>query len=151
MAKAKPTPETTPPAPNLELPGAAPAAASPPTNQPQEGPTAERPWGSVTVLEEGSGYRINRIVVNPGRAMSQQMHYHRSEHWIVVAGTARVTCNDNSQIVMPNQSTYVPACTPHRLENPGVIPLVMIEVQNGEFLGDEDIIRFDEPPSSGRP
>ncbi|MCG9886545.1 MAG: phosphomannose isomerase type II C-terminal cupin domain [Cyanobacteria bacterium] len=131
MAKPKPAPEP-PPAPLLS------------------GQTAERPWGSVTVLEEGKGYRINRIVVAPGRTMSQQMHYHRSEHWIVVAGTARVTCNDTSQIVIPNQSTYVPACTPHRLENPGVIPLVMIEVQNGEFLGDEDIIRFDDP-SATRP
>ena len=105
--------------------------------------TDERRWGSVTVLEEGASYRINRIVVLPGHAIGEQMHYHRSEHWIVVAGTARVICNEVSTTVMPSQSTYVPACTTHRVENPGVIPLVMIEVQNGEFLGDADIIRLD--------
>jgi mannose-6-phosphate isomerase len=100
------------------------------------------PWGKVTVLEEGERYRINRIEVKPGHHISSQMHYHRSEHWIVVSGTARVICDGQETLLMPKQSTYVPMNTRHRVENPGVIPLIMIEVQNGEYLGDEDIIRF---------
>jgi mannose-6-phosphate isomerase len=106
--------------------------------------TRTPPWGTVSVLEEKQRYRINRIVVKPGHHISTQMHYHRSEHWVVVAGTAKVICNGKETILMRNQSTYVPMNTPHRVENPGVIPLVMIEIQNGEFLGDEDIIRFAE-------
>ena len=102
------------------------------------------PWGMVTVLEQGEHYRINRIEVKPGSHISTQMHYHRSEHWIVVSGTAKVVCNDEETLLMENQSTYVPMNTPHRVENPGVIPLVMIEVQNGEYLGDDDITRFPE-------
>jgi mannose-6-phosphate isomerase-like protein (cupin superfamily) len=108
--------------------------------------TRIRPWGIVTVLEEGERYRINRIEINPGKHMSTQMHHHRSEHWIVVSGTARVLCDGKETIIMQKQSTYVPMCTPHRVENPGVIPLVMIEVQNGEYLGEDDIIRFPEDP-----
>jgi mannose-6-phosphate isomerase-like protein (cupin superfamily) len=104
--------------------------------------TRIRPWGTVTVLEQAKHYRINRIEVNPGHHISTQMHYHRSEHWIVVAGTAKVICADQVTTLIQKQSTYVPMCTPHRLENPGVIPLVMIEVQNGEYLGEDDIIRF---------
>ncbi|MDJ0716333.1 MAG: phosphomannose isomerase type II C-terminal cupin domain [Prochloraceae cyanobacterium] len=106
--------------------------------------TRTPPWGTVTVLEEGPRYRINRIVVKPGHHISTQMHYHRSEHWIVVAGTAKVICNGQETLLMQKQSTYVPMNTTHRVENPGVIPLVMIEVQNGEYLGDEDIIRFSD-------
>jgi mannose-6-phosphate isomerase-like protein (cupin superfamily) len=102
------------------------------------------PWGTVTALEQGEHYCINRIQVNPGSHISTQMHYHRSEHWIVVSGTAKVICNGQETLLMQNQSTYVPMNTPHRVENPGVIPLVMIEVQNGEYLGDDDIIRFAE-------
>ena len=109
---------------------------------PDSEPTRTPPWGKVTVLEEGSRYRINRIEVKPGHHISTQMHYHRSEHWIVVSGTARVICHGQETLLMQKQSTYVPMNTPHRVENPGVIPLVMIEVQNGEYLGDEDIIRF---------
>ncbi|MEA5470164.1 phosphomannose isomerase type II C-terminal cupin domain [Spirulina sp. 06S082] len=108
----------------------------------------QRPWGMVTVLEEGSRYRINRIEVKPKHHISTQMHYHRSEHWIVVAGTAKVICDDQETLLMQKQSTYVPMNSKHRVENPGVIPLVMIEVQNGEFLGDEDIIRFPEEEST---
>ncbi|MDY6782940.1 MAG: phosphomannose isomerase type II C-terminal cupin domain [Cyanobacteriota bacterium] len=104
--------------------------------------TRDRPWGTVTVLEEGQRYRINRIEVNAGHHISTQMHYHRSEHWIVVSGTAKVIFDGLDQLLLPNQSTYVPMNTAHRVENPGVIPLVMIEVQNGEYLGDDDIIRF---------
>ncbi|MEM8808687.1 MAG: phosphomannose isomerase type II C-terminal cupin domain [Cyanobacteria bacterium P01_D01_bin.44] len=103
-----------------------------------------RPWGSFTVLEEGNGYKIKRIEVNPGHRLSLQMHHHRSEHWIVVSGTAKVTCGDQEILLCTNQSTYVPACTSHRLENSGVIPLVLIEVQNGEYLGEDDIIRFQD-------
>lgn len=106
--------------------------------------TELRPWGSFTILEEGRGYKIKRIEVKPGHRLSLQMHHHRSEHWIVVAGTARVTCGGEEQILSVNQSTYVPQCTSHRLENPGVIPLVLIEVQNGEYLGEDDIVRFQD-------
>jgi mannose-6-phosphate isomerase-like protein (cupin superfamily) len=101
-----------------------------------------RPWGRAVVLEETKRYRINRIEVDPGKHISTQMHYHRSEHWIVVAGTAKVICDGEERLLLPKQSTYVPMCTAHRVENPGVIPLVMIEVQNGEYLGDDDIIRM---------
>ena len=103
-----------------------------------------RPWGSFTVLEEGKGYKIKRIEVKPGHRLSLQMHHHRSEHWIVVSGTAKVVCGENETLLCTNQSTYVPACTAHRLENSGVIPLVLIEVQNGEYLGEDDIIRFQD-------
>ncbi len=106
--------------------------------------TEMRPWGSFTTLEEGPGYKIKRIEVNPGHRLSLQMHHHRSEHWIVVSGTAKVTCGDKEEILAANQSTYVPQCTPHRLENPGVIKLILIEVQNGEYLGEDDIIRFQD-------
>lgn len=106
--------------------------------------TEMRPWGSFTTLEEGPGYKIKRIEVNPGHRLSLQMHHHRSEHWIVVSGTARVTCGDQEEILGANQSTYVPQCTSHRLENPGVIKLILIEVQNGEYLGEDDIIRFQD-------
>lgn len=103
-----------------------------------------RPWGSFTTLEEGAGYKIKRIEVNPGHRLSLQMHHHRSEHWIVVSGTAKVTCDGKEMILGSNQSTYVPQCTTHRLENPGVINLVLIEVQNGQYLGEDDIIRFSD-------
>ncbi len=106
--------------------------------------TEIRPWGSFTTLEEGKGYKIKRIEVNPGHRLSLQMHHHRSEHWIVVSGTAKVTCGDEEKILSSNQSTYVPQCTNHRLENPGVIKLVLIEVQNGQYLGEDDIIRFQD-------
>ncbi|MGL5510287.1 MAG: phosphomannose isomerase type II C-terminal cupin domain [Microcoleaceae cyanobacterium] len=107
-------------------------------------PQEQRPWGSFTTLEEGSGYKIKRIEVKPGHRISLQMHYHRSEHWIIVSGTAKVICGENIEILQSNQSTYVPQGTLHRLENPGVIPLVIIEVQNGEYLGEDDIVRFQD-------
>jgi len=106
--------------------------------------TELRPWGSFTILEEARGYKIKRIEVKPGHRLSLQMHYHRSEHWIVVSGTAKVSCGDAELVLSSNQSTYVPQCTTHRLENPGVIPLVLIEVQNGEYLGEDDIVRFQD-------
>ncbi|NET31096.1 MAG: cupin domain-containing protein [Cyanothece sp. SIO1E1] len=106
--------------------------------------TELRPWGAFTVLEEARGYKIKRIEVKPGHRLSLQMHHHRSEHWIVVSGTAKVVCGDQEIILCSNQSTYVPSCTNHRLENCGVIPLVLIEVQNGEYLGEDDIVRFQD-------
>lgn len=106
--------------------------------------TELRPWGSFTILEEGRGYKIKRIEVKPGHRLSLQMHHHRSEHWIVVSGTAKVFCGGREHVLHSNQSTYVPQCTSHRLENPGVIPLVLIEVQNGEYLGEDDIVRFQD-------
>jgi mannose-6-phosphate isomerase len=124
------------------------ATAKPPLGSKLESPalgiTDQRPWGSFTVLEEGNGYKIKRIEVKPGHRLSLQMHHHRSEHWIVVSGTAKVTCGEQEILLCTNQSTYVPACTSHRLENAGVIPLVLIEVQNGEYLGEDDIIRFQD-------
>lgn len=106
--------------------------------------TEERPWGSFTILEEGPGYKIKRIVVAPKHRLSLQMHYHRSEHWIVVSGTAKVVCGEAETVLSHNQSTFVPPCTRHRLENPGVIPLIIIEVQNGQYLGEDDIVRFND-------
>lgn len=113
--------------------------------------TELRPWGSFTILEEGRGYKIKRIEVKPGHRLSLQMHYHRSEHWIVVCGTARVTCGEKETVIHQNQSTYVPQGHVHRLENPGVIPLVLIEVQNGEYLGEDDIVRFDDDYARSKP
>jgi mannose-6-phosphate isomerase len=104
--------------------------------------TGERPWGSYTVLEENKNYKIKRIDVKAGHRLSQQMHHHRSEHWIVVSGTAKVTCGEKEFIVNVNESTFIPVGKVHRLENPGIIPLIIIEVQSGEYLGEDDIVRF---------
>ena len=103
-----------------------------------------RPWGAYTVLEAGANFKIKRIEVKPGASLSLQMHYHRSEHWIVVSGMARVVNGDHELFVNTNESTYIPAGHKHRLENPGVLPLVMIEVQSGAYLGEDDIVRFDD-------
>lgn len=119
--------------------------------KPEELTTRTPPWGQVTLLEQGDRYRINRILVNPGYHISTQMHYHRSEHWIVVSGTAKVICGGEETLLLPKQSTYVPMNTPHRVENPGVIPLVMIEVQNGEYLGEDDITRFPDEDAKRDP
>ena len=104
----------------------------------------ERPWGTYTVLEENKSYKIKRIEVNPGERLSLQKHHHRSEHWIVVSGTAKVTCGEREFIVNVNESTFIPIGVNHRLENPGVIPLVIIEVQSGEYLGEDDIVRLQD-------
>jgi mannose-1-phosphate guanylyltransferase/mannose-6-phosphate isomerase len=106
--------------------------------------TVARPWGTYTVLQEGSRFKIKRIEVRPGQTLSLQMHHHRSEHWIVVSGTAKVVCDDRSFLVAANESTYIPIGTRHRLENPGVMDLVMIEVQCGDYLGEDDIVRFED-------
>jgi len=110
----------------------------------EEHVTTYRPWGSYTILEESLRYKIKRIVVKPQEKLSLQMHYHRSEHWIVVKGTAKVTVGDKEIIIHENESAYVPKSTTHRLENPGKVPLEIIEVQNGEYLGEDDILRFDD-------
>lgn len=106
--------------------------------------TVQRPWGAYTVLENGERYKIKRIEVNPGAKLSYQMHRHRSEHWVVVAGTARVTNGEKVYDVHPNESTFIPLSTKHRLENLGKVPLQIIEVQNGEYLEEDDIVRFDD-------
>ena len=106
--------------------------------------TVLRPWGSYTVLEEGPGFKIKRIVVKPGATLSLQMHYHRSEHWVVVSGTAKVVNGEQELLVRTNESTFIRAGHRHRLENPGRLDLVMIEVQSGSYLGEDDIVRFDD-------
>ncbi len=104
--------------------------------------TVFRPWGSYTVLEEGQRFKIKRLEVKPGAALSLQMHHHRSEHWIVVQGMAKVVNGVSESLINTNESTFIPAGHQHRLENPGVIDLVLIEVQSGEYLGEDDIVRF---------
>lgn len=106
--------------------------------------TIYRPWGSYTVLEEGERYKIKRIFVKPKNKLSEQMHYHRSEHWVVIKGTAKVTISGVEHIIHENESIYVPKSTKHRLENPGKVGLELIEVQNGEYVGEDDIVRFDD-------
>ncbi len=106
--------------------------------------TVARPWGSYTVLQEGPRFKIKRIEVKPKQALSLQMHHHRSEHWVVVSGTAKVQCDERNYLVSANESTYIPIGTKHRLENPGVVTLVMIEVQCGDYLGEDDIVRFED-------
>jgi len=106
--------------------------------------TAHRPWGSYTVLEEGDRFKIKHIVVKPKEQISLQMHHHRSEHWIVVSGTAKIVNGEMEKLILTNESAYIPAGHVHRLENPGVIELVMIEVQSGEYLGEDDIVRFQD-------
>jgi mannose-1-phosphate guanylyltransferase/mannose-6-phosphate isomerase len=103
-----------------------------------------RPWGTYDSIERGERFQVKRIVVEPGAALSLQMHYHRAEHWIVVRGTARVTRGDESFLLTENESTYIPPGTKHRLENPGRLPLELIEVQSGSYLGEDDIVRFDD-------
>jgi mannose-1-phosphate guanylyltransferase len=106
--------------------------------------TAHRPWGTYTVLEDADRYKIKRIVVKPGKRLSLQKHYHRSEHWIVVSGTARVRAENVEKIVKQNESFYIPLGSVHRLENPGKVPLTIIEVQVGEYLGEDDIERIED-------
>ncbi|WP_339532893.1 mannose-1-phosphate guanylyltransferase/mannose-6-phosphate isomerase [Pseudomonas mucidolens] len=106
--------------------------------------TVTRPWGAYTVLEESTRFKIKRIVVKPNASLSLQMHHHRSEHWVVVSGAALITNGDREILLNMNESTYIPAGHKHRLTNPGIIDLVMIEVQSGEYLGEDDIVRFDD-------
>ncbi|GLZ88438.1 mannose-1-phosphate guanyltransferase [Metapseudomonas resinovorans] len=103
-----------------------------------------RPWGMYDSIDNGHRYQVKRITVQPGAKLSVQMHHHRAEHWIVVSGTAKVTNGDKTYLVTENQSTYIPIGQVHALENPGVIPLELIEVQSGSYLGEDDIVRFDD-------
>jgi mannose-1-phosphate guanylyltransferase/mannose-6-phosphate isomerase len=103
-----------------------------------------RPWGSYDGIESGERFQVKRIVVDPGAALSLQMHYHRAEHWIVVRGTAKVTRGEETFLLTENESTYIPPGTRHRLENPGKLPLEIIEVQSGAYLGEDDIVRFED-------
>jgi mannose-1-phosphate guanylyltransferase/mannose-6-phosphate isomerase len=103
-----------------------------------------RPWGWYESVDAGDRFQVKRIMVKPGAALSLQMHHHRAEHWIVVAGTARVTCNDDVKLLAENESTYIPIGARHRLENPGKVPLHLIEVQSGGYLGEDDIVRFED-------
>ncbi|WP_237067933.1 mannose-1-phosphate guanylyltransferase/mannose-6-phosphate isomerase [Microbulbifer guangxiensis] len=103
-----------------------------------------RPWGYYDSVDAGERFQVKRIVVNPGAQLSLQMHHHRAEHWVVVSGTARVTCGEQQMLLSENQSTYIPLGVKHRLENPGSIPLELIEVQSGSYLGEDDIVRFED-------
>ncbi len=109
-----------------------------------EAPVNARPWGIYQTLGQASRYRIKRIVVEPGARLSLQYHHHRSEHWVVVRGTALVGIDGSEKLVYEGQSCYVPKGTPHRLSNPGKVPLEIIEVQNGEYVGEDDIVRLDD-------
>jgi mannose-1-phosphate guanylyltransferase/mannose-6-phosphate isomerase len=104
----------------------------------------ERPWGSYQVIGQGPGFQVKRIVVDPGEALSLQMHHRRSEHWIVVRGSAEVTVGEKVSTLGENESTFIPAETKHRIANPGLTPLELIEVQSGSYLGEDDIVRFDD-------
>jgi mannose-1-phosphate guanylyltransferase len=106
--------------------------------------TVARPWGTYTVLQEGPQFKLKRIEVKPLSALSLQMHHYRNEHWIVVSGTARVTNGEQVFLLATNESTYIKAGTRHRLENPGMLPLVLIEVQSGQYVGEDDIVRYDD-------
>ncbi|WP_042148132.1 MULTISPECIES: mannose-1-phosphate guanylyltransferase/mannose-6-phosphate isomerase [unclassified Pseudoalteromonas] len=101
-----------------------------------------RPWGKYDSLDNGERFQVKRITVKPGAKLSVQMHHHRAEHWVVVSGTAKITNGDNEILLTENQSTYIPIGVVHALENPGVIPLELIEVQSGSYLGEDDIVRF---------
>ena len=105
---------------------------------------AARPWGEYDMIDEGDRFKVKRITVKPGASLSLQLHHHCAEHWIVVKGTTRVTCDDKAFLFSKNQSTYIPIGTKHCLENPGTILLEMIEVQSGSYLGEDDIERFDD-------
>jgi mannose-1-phosphate guanylyltransferase/mannose-6-phosphate isomerase len=103
-----------------------------------------RPWGHYEGIDMGERFQVKRITVKPGEKLSLQMHHHRAEHWVVVSGTARVTCGDTVKLLSENESTYIPIGMNHRLENPGKLPLHIIEVQSGSYLGEDDIVRFED-------
>jgi len=106
--------------------------------------TVYRPWGFYTVIQEGVGYKIKIIQVNPGAKLSLQLHYHRSEHWVVLSGEANITKGEEVHRVNPGGSIDIPKETKHMLENPGTSPLSIIEVQNGDYLEEDDIVRFED-------
>lgn len=106
--------------------------------------TVYRPWGSYEGIDIGERFQVKRITVNPGGKLSLQMHHHRAEHWVVVSGTARITCGEKEKFLTENESTYIPIGVKHRLENPGKMPLHLIEIQSGGYLGEDDIVRFED-------
>src|ERR1700730_4346642 len=103
-----------------------------------------RPWGSYDSIDNGERFQVKRLSVKPGGVLSLQMHHHRAEHWIVVEGTARITCNEKTFLLSENESTYIPIGATHRIENPGKLPLHIVEVQSGSYLGEDDIVRFED-------
>ena len=107
-------------------------------------PKDHRPWGWFETLVLADRFQVKRIVVHPGAALSLQSHHHRSEHWIVVSGTAKVTVDEKVTLLSENQSVYIPLGAVHRMENPGKVPMVLIEVQTGSYLGEDDIIRYED-------
>ncbi|MBD2204675.1 phosphomannose isomerase type II C-terminal cupin domain [Calothrix sp. FACHB-1219] len=111
------------------------------SNSSQSSHSGARYWGNVEVVEEGDNYRISRVEIKPRHSIKPQIHYHRNEHWVVVSGVAKITCGQQEIFLNRNESTYVPAATLHKVENPGSIPLVILEIQNGEYLGEDDIER----------
>src|SRR5690606_22608348 len=108
-----------------------------------------RPWGWYDSIDHGGRFQVKHIVVNPGAKLSLQMHHHRAEHWIVVSGTAEVTRGEETFLLGENQSTYIPLGSSHRLANPGKLPLQLIEVQSGSYLGEDDIVRFEDTYGRG--
>jgi len=109
-----------------------------------QGTRGWRPWGWFQTIDQGERFKVKQIHVDPGAKLSLQKHWHRSEHWVVVRGTAQVTCGDKSFVLRENESTFIPAGIPHRLENPGKMPLRLIEVQSGEYVGEDDIVRLED-------
>lgn len=110
----------------------------------RENLTMYRSWGKYTLLTEGKDYRVRKVEMNPGKSLMMQMHYHRSEHWTVISGTGKITIDDKESIFTENQSTYIPMGVKHKLSNPGKIPLVIIEVQSGKYINDDDIVVFED-------
>jgi len=113
-------------------------------------PRDYRPWGWYESLVVGGRFQVKRIVVNPGASLSLQSHHHRAEHWIVVEGTAKITVDETVKLVTENESVYIPLGAVHRMENPGILPMVLIEVQTGSYLGEDDIIRYEDVYSRGQ-
>ena len=103
-----------------------------------------RPWGYYETIDAGERFQVKRLMVKPGEALSLQLHHKRAEHWVIVSGTARVTRGEEVLVLAENESTYIPLGTKHRLENPGKLPLFLIEVQSGGYLGEDDIVRFED-------
>ena len=113
-------------------------------NEAQNHKIVYRPWGSFLSIEEGKTWQIKKIEVNPGASLSLQMHFHRSEHWVVVSGTAKIEIDEIEKIIGPNESVYIPLGAKHRLSNPTKIKLTLIEIQSGSYLGEDDIKRFED-------
>lgn len=109
----------------------------------KENVTMYRSWGKYTLLTESEGYRVRKIEMDPGASLTMQMHYHRSEHWTVISGTGKIIINDRESIFTENQSTYIPMGVKHKLSNPGKMPLIIIEVQSGKYINDDDIVVFE--------